>query len=176
MKGFEFDHDQLQKDLEDFKGFFFGFLKSFGPGKKKIGERSISVSEEMNVRFRLAIVDMGISKVIRLSILIVVGTLSYFLLFRNADLMMKVVFGLAFLAYAIWLYLPHLSPGAKLAGWVVEGGKPEGMFAKYAIRTHNANVSVLTWIGEALSETGKVIMQMLKDMNPFHSVMPSGKK
>jgi hypothetical protein len=176
MKGFDFNHDQLREDVNDFKEYFFGFAKSFGPGKKKIGDRGISVFEEMNIRFRLNLVEMGISKIIRLSLLIIVGTFSYFILFRNADIVMKIIFGLAFLAYTIWLYLPHMSEGAKLTGWIVEGGKPVGTFSKYAIKTHNANVSALTWIGEALAETGKVIVQILKDINPFHGIMPSDKK
>lgn len=176
MKGFDFNHDQLQEDINDFKEYFFGFIKSFGPGKKKIGDRGISVFEEMNIRFRLNLIEMGISKIIRLSLLIIVGVLSYFTLFRNADSAMKIVFGLMFLAYTIWLYLPHMSEGAKLTGWVVEGGKPVGTFSKYAIKTHNANVSALIWIKEALAETGKVIVQILKDMNPFHSIASSNKK
>jgi hypothetical protein len=47
---FGFDHEQLQKDIDDFVGFFTGFGKSFGPSQKKIQGKSLGFGEQMYVR------------------------------------------------------------------------------------------------------------------------------
>jgi hypothetical protein len=115
-----FNHDQLNQDINAVKSTFTGFLKSLGPSQKKVGERPVSFGEEQHIRFRLMLVEWGIAKIIRTVIVIIVGILVYFLIFRNASGLFKVITGLVFLSYAVWMLLDHLTASAK-EGSIVAG-------------------------------------------------------
>ena len=153
MQQYQFHHDQFAEDLEAIKKGFFGFLKSFGPSPKKIVDRPIGIFEEINIRFRLSLVEMGISKVIRSAMLLIVGIFVYFVLFRNADVWFKFIIGFGFLSYYIWLFMPHLVTDGKFTiekGFVV--GKPIDKTSGYLIMVHNARLGAQSGIAERVSK------------------------
>ena len=112
------------------------FLKSFGPSPKKIEERPIGIFEAMHIRFRLSLVEMGISQVIRLGIVIIVGIIIYVTLFRHAGTLFKIIIGLGFVVYYAWLMGPHLVEDFKLDGVKITG-KPTGTVSGYLVEFHN---------------------------------------
>lgn len=121
-----FNDQQLNEDLQAVKDFLIKFLKSFGPSQKKIEDKPLGFFEEMYIRFRLGLVEMGITKIIRGSIVLMVGLVAMVTLFPNLDsnLKLAMVFGL-FLFY-VWMFLPHL-----------EEDKKDSLFAKKTIDLHN---------------------------------------
>lgn len=136
MNNYQFHRSQLEEDFEAIKKFSMDFLKSFGPSPKKIVDRPIGVFEAAHIRFRLSLVEMGISQVIRSVIVIIVGIIVYFTLFRYAGVLFKVIIALGFLVYYAWLMGPHLVEDFKLDGVQIKG-KPTGIFSGYMVELHN---------------------------------------
>lgn len=145
-----FNRDQLHQDAKDFVVFSKGFSKSFGSTPKKIQGEKIGFFEEVYVRFRLSLVEMGISKVIRLVIAIAVAVLLYFILFRNSDTSMRWIVALGFIVFYAWLMMDHL----------VVDGKPVDMVAKGIVGVHGF------WNG-VLSEIQAVVIDIFGSLNPF---------
>lgn len=131
-----FDHDQLQKDWEDFLGFFTGFAKSFGPKPKKVKDQEIGFFEEMYIRFRLSLVDMGISKIIRTVLVIIVGLIVFGTLFRNATMEMKLIIVIGFIMYYVWQMNDHL----------IVDKKPVDTTAKILVGVHDFGHEVIQGI------------------------------
>lgn len=119
MKGV-FNQSQFDQDWRYVSGFFVKFFKSFGPSQKKVKDKPVGFLHEQYIRFRLMLVEMGISRVIRNVILIVVGTILYFTIFRNVDPFLKSLTVLGFLLYYIWLFMPHLEDDKKAGSWFAE--------------------------------------------------------
>lgn len=110
---FDFDHKQFDDDVESVKKLFVGFLKSLGPKQKKMGEVPVGTLEEQHIRFRLSLVEMGISKIIRICLVILFGILLYALVFRNSDGFFKIITVLIFISFLAWMLLDHLKESAK---------------------------------------------------------------
>lgn len=128
-----FNGEQFHSDKDDFLKFITGFLKSFGPSPKKIQGKKIGFIEEMHVRFRLSLVEMGISKIIRAVIAIIVGILVYAILFRPADLTMRLIIVLGFISFYAWLMDEHL----------VVDGSPVSTTAKLIVNTHEFSSGIV---------------------------------
>jgi hypothetical protein len=95
---------------------------------------------------------MGISKVIRSVMLLIVGVFVYFVLFRHADPWFKAIIGFGFLSYYIWLFMPHLVTDGKFEikdGLVV--GKPLDKASGYLIMVHNTRLKTQSTISEKVS-------------------------
>ncbi len=120
-----FNHEQLDADLKAISDFLIKFIKSFGPSQKKIEERPIGFFEELYIRFRLHIVEMGITKTIRTSIVIAVGIILFTTLFQDLDKNLKILAIFGFFLFYIWMLLPHL-----------EEDKKTSLFAKKSIDLH----------------------------------------
>jgi hypothetical protein len=159
MNNYRFDNDQFSKDLAEISKFFWEFTKSFGPSQKKIVDRPIGILEEINIRFRLGLVEMGISKIIRMVIAIIVGLIVYFVLFRHAGPFFKILIGGAFLSYYIWLMVPHLATEGKLdAGKIV--GEPVDMLSGYMIKFHNNRVDGQAFLSQKMSEISQDVKEI----------------
>ena len=131
-----FHHEQFDADIKAVSDFFLKFIKSFGPSPKKIVDRPIGIIEASNIRFRLWLVELGISQVIRMVIVTVVGIIVFFTLFIHASAFLKVIIGLGFLVYYTWMMGPHLVEGFKLDGVQIKG-KPAGTVSGYLVGLHN---------------------------------------
>ncbi len=130
-----FNRDQLQQDLKDFREFMTGFGKSFLPSAKKAQGKQLGFFEEMYIRFRIELVNMGISKIIRLVIALVVAVILWITVFRNAmtDVRMLLIFG--FIVFYGWLMNEHL----------IDKGKPVDTTAQIIVGVHEFGVGV--WDG-----------------------------
>ena len=135
----QFNQSQFDADVKAVKDFWVGFIKSFLPGPKSIQGKPVGFFEEIYIRFRLYLVDMGISKVIRSVIFtIIVGFLFVTLFFKlGSDL--KIIFVLGIIIYYAWLFAPHFTEDGKpegkivdtFSGWMLELNKfREGLFEK----------------------------------------------
>ncbi len=136
-----FNHQQFDADLDAVREFFVKFLKSFGPSQKKVAEKPLGYFEEKNIRFRLMLVEMGISKIIRSVIAIVVGILVYFVLFRYASPVFKGIIALGFVLYYAWLLAPHLVEDFKMKDDKIQG-KPVSIISGYLTTLHNERVDL----------------------------------
>jgi hypothetical protein len=103
-----FNHDQFHKDVEDFLKFFTSFGKSFFPSAKKVQGKEIGMLEQTTIRFRLYLVDLGITQVIRLGIVAIVGIVLWLVVFRNAMLDVRVITLFGFIAFVGWMMSDHL--------------------------------------------------------------------
>lgn len=110
---YEFNHGQLREDLDDLKRYLSGLFKSIGPSQKKIEEQPIGLFKEQHVRFRLRLVEMGISQVIRLSIFILVGIFLYFSIFRFADTTIRIIIAFGYLLFYASFLKEHLAKDGK---------------------------------------------------------------
>jgi len=110
---YRFDTEQLKSDAQAIKDTFLNFLISFGPSAKKIQGRKIGFFEEIHTLFRLSLVEMGISKIIRTGVFIILGVIVYITFFRPVSSDMKWVIGFFTLIYYIWLFMPHLEKNKK---------------------------------------------------------------
>ena len=122
-----FNRDQFHQDLQDFWKFFSGFGKSFGPTAKKAKGQEIGFFHESYIRFRLNLVEMGISKVIRVVISLIVAMILYVVLFRNSDLTMRFILVFGFVVFYAWLMMEHL----------VVDKKPVDATAKLIVSVHD---------------------------------------
>lgn len=136
-----FNRKQLDRDLEDFFKFFTGFSKSYGPSAKKVSGKEIGFFEEMNIRFRLWLVDLGISQVIRLCIAIVVGIILWVTILRNAMIDVKVLTVFGFLIFYGWLMDDHL----------IDKGKPVDTTAKIIVGTRDFGYDLFSGIKDFFS-------------------------
>lgn len=136
---YQFQQDQFEQDLKDLSEFFMKFVKSFGPSPKKIVDRPIGIFEAANIRFRLMLVSWGISKIIRTVIAIIVGLIVYIVLFRNADVMFKIIIAGAFLIYYIWQLAPHLVKEFKWKDGKITGEAVDGM-SGYMVSVYNKQI------------------------------------
>jgi hypothetical protein len=147
---YEFDRDLLSEDWNHIKDFFGKFFKSFGPSEKKVKGVPIGFWEGMYIKFRLMLVEMGISQVIRLCLAFIVGVVVYFAIYRQVGPGFKVVTVFLFICYFIWLYAPHLAKDGKIKDGKIEG-KPEGTVSGLLISFHNNRVeaqgSLMEYIG-----------------------------
>lgn len=151
MQQYHFHRDQLHDDLTSVTESFWKFLKSFGPSQKKIVDRPIGIFEELHIRFRLSLVEMGISKVIRMVIALIVGIFLYFVVFRHADPAFKIILVFVYISYYIWLMVPHLVKDGKFE---FKAGKIEGTpldtSSGYMILFHNKRVEAQDSISATL--------------------------
>lgn len=145
-----FNHEQLKKDWDDFLGFFTGFSKSFGPSAKKVKGKEIGFFEEMYIRFRLNIVEMGISQVIRLVIVIIVGVTIFLPLFINSQLDMRFIFVFLFIIFYAWMMMDHL----------IENEKPVDTTAKLIVGIHGFGVELFKGIKTFFTD-------VIDAINPF---------
>lgn len=136
-----FNSEQLHKDLEDIKNFISGFFKSFGPTPKKIGETRLGFIEEQKVRFHLNLVEMGISKIIRISILIIVGLAIVLPILLLTAGILQVIVIFIFLSFGIWLMMDHL----------VVNKKPVSTVAGYLVKIHDTRIAGQKALGTAIS-------------------------
>ncbi len=153
MQQYHFHRDQFSEDVTYVKATFWKFVTSFGPSEKKIVDRPIGFIESSHIRFRLALVEMGISKVIRTVILLIVGILVYFIIFRHADPFFKLIIAIAFFSYYVWLFVPHLVKDGKFEfkdGII--SGTPEDKSSEYLIMFYNKRVEAQKSIGEKIKE------------------------
>jgi hypothetical protein len=120
-----FNHEQLDTDLKAISDFFIKFIKSFGPSQKKIQDKPIGFFEELYIRFRLHIVEMGITKTIRSSIVMIVGIILLVTIFQDLDNNFKILAVFGFFLFYVWMFLPHL-----------EEDKKTSLFAKKSIDLH----------------------------------------
>lgn len=133
-----FNRNQFHKDVEDFTKFFTGFSKSYGPSAKKVSGKEIGFFEEMHIRFRLWLVDLGISQVIRLCILIIVGLILWVTIFRHAMLDVRILTIFGFLIFYGWLMDDHL----------MNKGKPVGTVANIIVETRDFGFKLFAGIKE----------------------------
>lgn len=131
-----FNHEQLKKDWSDFVGFFTGFGKSFGPSAKKVQGKEIGFFQEMYIRFRLNLVEMGISKIIRTVIVIVVGLVIGLPLFINSQLDMRFIVVFLFIVFYAWMMMDHL----------VVNDKPIDTTAKLVVGIHKFGLELFNGI------------------------------
>lgn len=131
-----FNNKQLDDDFKAIGDFFVKFLKSFGPSPKKIVDRPIGILEASNIRFRLWLVELGISQVIRMVIVLIVGVFVFFTVFIHASTFFKIIIGFGFIIYYVWLMGPHLVEDFKLDGVQIKG-KPTGIISGYLVGLHN---------------------------------------
>jgi hypothetical protein len=96
------------------------------------------------------VVEMGISKVIRSVIALIVGIILYFLVFRNADLTTQFLIIFGYLVYYVWLMMEHL---------VIEG-KPIDTSAKIMVGVH-------TFWGDLLDGIVTFFTDIFEAINPF---------
>jgi len=149
---YEFKKDQFSEDVADIAKFFLSFVKSFGPSEKKLVDRPIGIFEAMHIRFRLSLVEMGISKIIRTVIALVVGIIVYFTLFRYAAPLFKVIIGGAFLIYYIWLLAPNLAEDMKWKDGKITGKTVDGFLPKHLITIYNKHVDYKGVASEKMTE------------------------
>lgn len=132
-----FNQSQFDADIQAVKDFFTAFIKSFLPGPKSIQGRELGFFEIQYIKFRLHLVEMGISKVIRMCIFTIVVLFFFVTLFFKLGTELKVVFGILVIGYYAWLFAPHLTTDGKpdgkpvdtFSGWMVELNKfREGLF------------------------------------------------
>lgn len=144
-----FNHDQLQKDWEELTQFLTGFGKSFGPSAKKVQGKEIGFFEEVHIRFRLSLVEMGISKLIRSGIAIIVA-LVLVPFFIKSQIDMKVVLVAGFLIFYAWLMKEHL----------VVNDKPVDRVAELLVGFHGFSKGVYEGVQD-------LIVGVLSGLNPF---------
>lgn len=138
---YEFKKDQFSEDMAEVAKFFLSFVKSFGPSPKKLVDRPIGIFEAMHIRFRLSLVEMGISKVIRTVMVLIVGIILYFTLFRYASLFFKLIIGGGFFFYYLWIMGTHFAEEGKFKdGKII--GKPLDTLSEYFINIHNYRIDV----------------------------------
>ena len=145
-----FDHDQLQKDWHDFVRFLTGFGKSFAPSTKKVKGKQIGFFEEMHIRFRLSLVEMGISKLIRTVIVLIVALAVFLPLFIKSQIDMKFILVFAFIIFYVWMMMEHL----------VVDGKPVDNTAKLLVGIHSF------W-GDVYSGMQEFVSGVFSGLNPF---------
>lgn len=118
-----FNHDQFKEDIDDFVTYVTAFGKSFGPSAKKIQGKQLGFFEESYIRFRLGLVEMGISKVIRTCIAWIVAIILFFTVFIHADITVQFLLIFGFIVYYAWLMSDHLvvdkAPVSATAGIIV---------------------------------------------------------
>jgi hypothetical protein len=131
-----FNHEQLKKDWADFASFFTGFGKSFGPSAKKVKGKEIGFFEEMHIRFRLNLVEMGITKIIRTVIVIIVGLIIVLPLFINSQLDMRLIIAFLFIIFYGWMMMDHL----------VVDKKPIDTTAKLIVGVHDFGLELFAGI------------------------------
>lgn len=146
-----FNHQQFDADVQAISNFFIKFIKSFGKSPKKIQDREVGFFEEIYIRFRLFLVEQGISWCIRSGIIIIVALFLYFTVFRHADVVIKTVIGTGFLLYYIWLFMPHIADGAKWKDGKIDGGKTKSMIDKYLVQGYNYHVDVKNNVSKNIS-------------------------
>lgn len=125
---YEFNQSQFDADIKAVKNFWTGFIKSFLPGPKSIQGRELGFFEEHYIRFRLHLVEMGISKVIRTVIFTLVVGFFLITLFPKLGSDLKIIFVIAVVVYYAWLFAPHLTKDGKpdgkpvdtFSGWMVQ--------------------------------------------------------
>ncbi len=150
-----FDHEQFTQDMKDLKTFFAGFFKSMGFASKKAevgGGPTLGFWEERYIRFRLNLVEMGISKVIRTVILILVTVVIFIPLFLDSDTVMKIIIAFIFLSFYTWLFMDHL----------VVDKKPVGAIAALLVKIQDTRVAGgeairggVTSVGQSLQPSPK---------------------
>lgn len=150
-----FNHEQLKKDWSDFLNFFTGFGKSFAPSAKKIQGKEIGFFEESYIRFRLNLVEMGISKIIRSVIVIMVGLVIGLPLFINSQLDMRLIIVFLFIIFYGWMMMDHL----------VVNDKPVDTTAKLVVGIHKFGL-------ELFSGIKTLFIDIFEALNPF----PKSKK
>ena len=148
---YEFNHDQLRQDLDDFVEFFTAFGKSFGPSAKKIQGKKLGFFEEMYIRFRLGMVEMGISRVIRTCIAFVVAIILFFTVFIHADLTTQLILILGYITYYAWLMSEHLVDADK---------SPVGFSAKVIL-------GVQEFINGLWDGISTLFTDIFTELNPF---------
>jgi hypothetical protein len=136
---YQFNQSQFDADVQSVKDFWAGFIKSFLPGPKSIQGRELGFFEESYIRFRLHLVDMGISKLIRTVIFTVVILFLLITLFPKLGSDLKILFVIAVIVYYAWLFTPHFTKDGKpdgkpvdtVSGWMLELNKfRTGLFEK----------------------------------------------
>lgn len=133
-----FNREQFHKDLDDFVKFFTGFGKSFMPSAKKVKGNEIGFFEEQYIRFRLNLVDMGISHIIRSCIVIIVGLILWATVFRKAMLDVRLILIFGFVVFYAWFMMPHLT----------KDDKPVSNFASVLVETQKFWVKLFNGILE----------------------------
>lgn len=164
---YEFHHDQLHKDIDDFFSFFTGFGKSFLPGEVKLQGKPLGFWEKKHISFRLMLVHMGISKVIRTALVLIVGIILFFTVFIHADMFMKLVCLLAFLLYFAWQYAPHLINDLKVKDNGIFEGKPTGITSGILMDMHNTRIGTQEGIKSSWSSFLENIKKSWDDVIPF---------
>lgn len=137
-----FNRNQLDRDLEDFLKFFTGFSKSYGPSAKKVSGKEIGFFEEMYIRFRLWLVELGISQLIRLGIVIVVGLILWVTIFRNAMLDVRILTLFGFIVFTGWMMDAHLS----------DKGEPIHMTARVVLETRDFGFKLFEGIKQLVTD------------------------
>lgn len=145
-----FNHEQLKKDWSDFVGFFTGFGKSFGPSAKKVQGKEIGFFQEMYIRFRLNLVEMGISKIIRMVIVLSVGLIIFLPLFINSQLDMRFILAFLFIIFYAWMMMDHL----------VVNDKPIDTTAKLVVGIHKFGLELFGGIKT-------FFIDVIDGINPF---------
>lgn len=137
-----FNRNQLQKDVDDFINFFTGFTKSYGWSAKKVSGKEIGFLENMHIRFRLWLVDLGISQIIRLCMVILVGIILWVTIFRNAMLDVRILTLFGFIVFTGWLMNDHL----------LDKGKPIGTTAHVILETRDFGFKLFAGITELFTD------------------------
>ena len=154
----QFNHGQLSQDFQDFTKFISGFLKSFGPSQKKMGEVPFSPLQIVKTWIILGVVEGGISKAIRTGIFLVVGIILLATVFFRVDATLKIVIALGYLFFYAWLFMDHLQ----------KDGKPVSFLAGHLITLHEKRLETQDAVGGAVSGVVTGVF------NSFGNFIPSG--
>ena len=119
VMNYGFNHEQLDADINAVKEFFIKFVKSFGKTPKKVNDKELGFFEEQYIRFRLHLVDMGISKVIRNIIVIIIGIILFFTVFIHSDILFKVLTVLTIIWIYAWFHMDDLKKETTLLSGIV---------------------------------------------------------
>lgn len=109
----ELDHDLIKQDIEAVRGFFVKFAKSFGPSPKKVGDKPVGFFEEMYIRFRFWLVNIGPVGWFKTVVVILGGAILYFVLFRHSDPLFMIVTVFLFLWFYVWVWGEELEKEKK---------------------------------------------------------------
>lgn len=164
---YQFHHEQLHHDLDDFWGFFTGFGKSFVPGEVKLQGKPLGFWEKKYIGFRLTLVEMGISKVIRVALILIVGLILFFTIFIHADALIKFVCLVGFLLYVAWQYAPHLVDDLKVKDNGIFEGKPTSTVSGLLINMHNTRITTQESAKSTWASFIENIKKSWDDIMPF---------
>ncbi len=109
----ELNHDLIKQDIQSVRDFFVKFAKSFGPSQKKVGDKPVGFFEEMYIRFRFWLVDIGPVGWFKTSVVIIGGIVLYFMLFRHSDPLFMIVTAFLFLWFYVWVWGEELEKEKK---------------------------------------------------------------